>query len=140
MKGIRELWARWTGSAHGRRRTVVDPDDPALRVVVESFDEAEAASAALARATRWQPDLPAVLRHHLALPDERLEAARALLTADGWQLRPGGRGRGEGLIPLVALRVQKLDALHCSQETSRMAGLAQRHDGRSFGWDALQPG
>ncbi|WP_190817471.1 hypothetical protein [Saccharopolyspora pogona] len=117
-------------------------DDPVLEVVVTAFDETEAASAALARAERWQPELPAVLRHHLALPECSVEAARVLLDADGWELRPGGQG-GElaapGLTALVALRVQRLDALHCSQESSRMAGLAQRHGGQSFGWDALQP-
>ncbi|MBB5918013.1 hypothetical protein BJY24_006925 [Nocardia transvalensis] len=41
---------------------------------------------------------------------------------------------------LILQRVQVLDALHCSQERSRMAGLAQRHDGAALGWDALQPG
>ena len=36
-------------------------------------------------------------------------------------------------------RVQVLDALHCSQERSRMAGLAQRRGGVALGWEALQP-
>jgi hypothetical protein len=30
-------------------------------------------------------------------------------------------------------------ALHCAQERSRMAGLAQRLGGDALGWDALQP-
>ncbi|MEU6268721.1 hypothetical protein [Saccharopolyspora shandongensis] len=121
---------------------MISIDDPGLEVVVTAFDETEAASAALARSTRWQPGLPAVLRHHLALPDRSIELARALLDADGWSVRTGGRGdehAAPGLTALVALRVQQLDALHCSQESSRMAGLAQRHAGESFGWDALQP-
>nr|WP_179725384.1 hypothetical protein [Saccharopolyspora hordei] len=118
-------------------------DDPALRIVVIAYDETEAASSALARAEEWEAARPAVLRHHLALPDRSVEPARELLAADGWELRPGGRGAelaDAGLTPLVALRVQHLDALHCSQESSRMAGLAQRHGGQVFGWDALQPG
>ncbi|MER5391245.1 hypothetical protein [Saccharopolyspora sp. NPDC002686] len=122
---------------------MISADDPALRVVVVAYDEAEAASAALARADEWQPGLPAVLRHHLTLPDRTIEEARALLAADGWELRPGGRGAEDGgteLTAVVALRVQELDALHCSQESSRMAGLAQRHGGQVHGWDALQPG
>jgi hypothetical protein len=41
---------------------------------------------------------------------------------------------------LHAVRVQVLDALHCAQERSRMAGLAQRLGGDAPGWDALQPG
>ncbi len=40
---------------------------------------------------------------------------------------------------LVLERVQVLDALHCSQERSRMAGLAQRRGGVALGWEALQP-
>ena len=40
---------------------------------------------------------------------------------------------------VVLQRVQVLDALHCSQERSRMAGLAQRRGGLALGWDALQP-
>jgi hypothetical protein len=40
---------------------------------------------------------------------------------------------------LVLQRVQVLDALHCSQERSRMAGLAQRRGGVALGWEALQP-
>lgn len=135
-------------TALGLRRTardkpVISIDDPGLQVVVWSYDDAEAASTALARATGWNPDDPAVLRHHLALPGDVVDTARALLASDEWTLRPGGRGDDlsvSGLTPLVALRVQRLDALHCSQETSRMAGLAQRHGGETFGWDALQPG
>ncbi|MER7014307.1 hypothetical protein ABT324_23025 [Saccharopolyspora sp. NPDC000359] len=121
---------------------MISADDPDLRVVVIAYDETEAASAALARSDEWQPERPAVLRHHLALPDHSIESARGLLAADGWQLRPGGRGavdEAAGLTAVVALRVQQLDALHCSQEGSRMAGLAQRHGGQAHGWDALQP-
>ncbi|MGP4017224.1 hypothetical protein [Saccharopolyspora sp. 5N708] len=138
MRGIR---ARWS-ARRARNRPVISVDDAGLRVVVTAYDETEAASAALARAEHWQPELPAVLRHHLALPERSIEPAREILAADGWRLRPGGRGAehaGAGLSALVALRVQRLDALRCSQEGSRMAGLAQRHDGQVFGWDALQP-
>ncbi len=142
MKSIHARWSAFRAARRARSRPVTSVDDPVLEVVVTAFDETEAASAALARAERWQPELPAVLRHHLALPECSVEAARVLLDADGWELRPGGQG-GElaapGLTALVALRVQRLDALHCSQESSRMAGLAQRHGGQSFGWDALQP-
>ncbi|WP_425524775.1 hypothetical protein [Saccharopolyspora ipomoeae] len=130
----------------GRRRTgkpVISIDDPGLQVVVWSYDDTEAASTALARATGWEPEHPAVLRHHLALPGDVVDTAEALLAQDDWVLRPGGRAEElsvSGSTPLVALRVQRLDALHCSQESSRMAGLAQRHGGQVFGWDALQPG
>ncbi|GAA2799606.1 hypothetical protein [Saccharopolyspora taberi] len=122
---------------------MISIDDPGLRVVATSFDETEAASAALGRSEHWQPPLPAVLRHHLLLPDDQLAAADELLAPDGWTLRPGDlreSGTGNDLTAVVALRVQIIDALRCSQESSRMASLAQRLGGRAAGWDALQPG
>ncbi|MFB9433405.1 hypothetical protein [Streptoalloteichus tenebrarius] len=176
------------------RSPQLDVDDPALVVVVTAFDDAEAASAALARATGWRAEEPAVLRHHLTLPAGAVARARELLAQDGWRLDEvperdragddgdGLPGRGEGrppgdrpsgtdaapdrpdrpdhararaagtgetgagettgaagdLVRLVAVRVQKLDALHCAQERSRMASLAQRLGGDASGWDALQ--
>lgn len=143
MKALRSALAALGLGRRARREPVISIDDPDLQVVVESYDDAEAASTALARAAGWDPGSPAVLRHHLALPCDAVDTARALLASDEWVLRPGGRGDDlsvSGSTPLVALRVQRLDALHCSQEASRMAGLAQRHGGETFGWDALQPG
>lgn len=141
MRSFATRWlARVTGR-HARSEPVISADDPDLEVAVQAFDETEAASAVLGRSTTWQPDQPAVLRLHLALPPDGVEAARAVLAQDGWQLEPGGRGTSDArseLTALIAHRVQKLDALHCSQEASRIAGLAQRRDGQVFGWDALQ--
>jgi hypothetical protein len=106
-------------------------DDPTLVVVVEAFDFAEADSAVLARSPQWRADELAVLRHHVRIPADQLERARELLTPDGWVLAAGD-------ISHIS-RVQKLDALHCAQERSRMASLAQRLGGDALGWDALQP-
>ncbi|MEV6238768.1 hypothetical protein [Lentzea sp. NPDC051838] len=106
-------------------------DDPDLVVVVEAFDIVEADSAVLARSPEWRSDELAVLRHHVRIPSEQLERARELLTPDGWVLVAGD-------ISHIS-RVQKLDALHCAQERSRMASLAQRLGGDALGWDALQP-
>ncbi|SEQ67379.1 hypothetical protein SAMN05216188_104262 [Lentzea xinjiangensis] len=106
-------------------------DDPDLVVVVEAFDIAEADSAALARSPQWRADEPAVLRHHLRIPSDQVERARELLAPDGWVLVAGE-------VTQVS-RVQELDALHCAQERSRMASLAQRLGGDALGWDALQP-
>jgi hypothetical protein len=119
----------------GDREPELLTGSPGLVVVVEAFDPAEADSAVLARSERWRPDRPAVLRHHLVLPSDQVERAAALLAQDGYELRPvdGEPGR------LHAVRVQVLDALHCAQERSRMAGLAQRLGGDAPGWDALQP-
>ncbi|MEO6091313.1 MAG: ribonuclease E inhibitor RraB [Umezawaea sp.] len=119
----------------GSREPELLTDSPGLVVVVEAFDPAEADSAVLARSPRWRPDRPAVLRHHLVLPPDQVERAAALLAQDGYELRPSDRGPGH----LDAVRVQVLDALHCAQERSRMAGLAQRLGGDAPGWDALQP-
>jgi hypothetical protein len=106
-------------------------DDPDLVVVVEAFDIAEADSAALARSPRWRADELAVLRHHVRIPSDQVERARELLSPDGWTLVAGD-------ISHIS-RVQRLDALHCAQERSRMASLAQRLGGEALGWDALQP-
>ncbi|HEV7974985.1 hypothetical protein [Amycolatopsis sp.] len=111
-------------------------DDPALVVVAEAFDPAEADSAVLARSPSWVSDRQAVLRHHLLLPAGRTAEAARVLAQDGYVLR---EVREEATDILVHVsRVQLLDALHCAQERSRMAGLAQRLGGEALGWDALQ--
>ncbi|MEA5364640.1 hypothetical protein VA596_34270 [Amycolatopsis sp., V23-08] len=116
---------------------VLTPDTPGLKIVAEAFDPVVADSAVLAGSPSWVSAAPAVLRHHLLLPPGRLAEAAAVLAQDGYELReesPDG-----GLTRVLAVRVQVLDALHCAQERSRMAGLAQRLGGDALGWDALQP-
>uniref|UniRef100_UPI0035B55FDE hypothetical protein n=1 Tax=Haloactinomyces albus TaxID=1352928 RepID=UPI0035B55FDE len=147
---MRELLARLGRGARSSEPPVIDVDDPDLHVVVEAFDDAEAASTALARAPHWQPDRPAVLRHYLSLPSTDTESVATLLHEDGWTVResvhgpipeePANTSDGEQATTVIALRVQRLDALHCAQASARMAGLAQRFRGRALGWDALQPG
>ncbi|MGA8209417.1 MAG: hypothetical protein WB441_03925 [Nocardioidaceae bacterium] len=132
----------------------LDPGRPDLVVVASGFDDAEACSASLARAAAdppvWDPARPVVLRHHLLLPADLVDDAVTVAAQDGYRpttaVVPSGEGEGRGQGPtvrdaqrLVLVRVQVLDALHCSQERSRMAGLAQRRDGVVLGWDALQP-
>ena len=75
----------------------------------------------------------------------RLDDAVAVAAQDGYQpvaAAPAGLPH-EPAVPggerLALQRVQLLDALHCSQERSRMAGLAQRRGGAALGWEALQP-
>uniref|UniRef100_UPI0024569855 hypothetical protein n=1 Tax=Nocardia brasiliensis TaxID=37326 RepID=UPI0024569855 len=88
----------------------------------------------------WTADAPAGLRQHLRSPADQDETGCA--TAAQYGYAPAPRVGGPGADPLENLilqRVQVLDALHCSQERSRMAGLAQRHEGTADGWDALQP-
>lgn len=130
-----------------RRRRGPAPLDPGrgdLVVVVSSYDDAEASSTALARGLEgdpaWRPDDQAVLRHHLALPAGAVEGVLAIVAQDGYAPDGPPTPRAEGTVELGVQRVQVLDALHCSQERSRMAGLAARHDGTVLGWDARQPG
>ncbi|WP_026065602.1 ribonuclease E inhibitor RraB [Actinoalloteichus spitiensis] len=135
------FWRRWR---FGRRRPRpdLDPDDPRLVVVVTAFDDTEAASASLARGTRWRPTEPALLRHHLVLPPDSLARAAEQVTAEGYAARTDPEGTEpdpDGRVLLTAARTQLLDALHCAQERSRMAGLAQRLGGDALGWEALQP-
>ena len=116
-------------------------DTPDLAVVAEAFDPIEADSAVLARSSSWVGDQPAVLRHHLLLPADRIAVASRILAQDGYVLREPGAGdvrEDRAQVLVHALRVQHLDALHCAQERSRMAGLAQRLGGDALGWDALQ--
>ncbi|HEY5856897.1 MAG TPA: hypothetical protein VIW24_23325 [Aldersonia sp.] len=132
----------WLGRLlRGRRGPApLDPARADLVVVVSGYDDAEAASAALARGTGWRPAEQAVLRHHLVLPTAAVEAVLSIVAQDGYAADGPSRPRGDGTVELGVQRVQVLDALHCSQERSRMAGLAARHDGTVLGWDARQPG
>jgi hypothetical protein len=113
------------------------PDTPGLEIVAEAFDPAVADSAVLAGSPGWVAAAPAVLRHHLLLPPDRVAEAASILAQDGYELRE--QGVSDGMARVHAVRVQVLDALHCAQERSRMAGLAQRLGGDAPGWDALQP-
>jgi hypothetical protein len=147
---------RWWRKRFGRRRAVpLDATRTDLVVVASSFDDAEACSRALERAAgsepRWTAEADAVLRHHLRVPADQVHGAVELAAQDRYTVAApdapappevdqavAESGAGE-LVVLVLQRVQVLDALHCSQERSRMAGLAQRAGGRVLGWDALQP-
>jgi len=113
------------------------PDAPGLKIVAEAFDPVVADSAVLAGSPAWVSTAPAVLRHHLLLPPDRLAEAASILAQDGYELRE--QSSSGALARVLAVRVQVLDALHCAQERSRMAGLAQRLGGDALGWDALQP-
>ncbi|MGG7102775.1 hypothetical protein [Rhodococcus sp. 24CO] len=126
----------------------LDPSRDDLEIVVEGFDDVESCSTALERGAavdpRWRPDSEAVLRHHLDLPESALGEAESIVAQDGYRrsatAADSASSDGEGVVRVMFERVQLLDALHCSQERSRMAGLAQRLGGSVAGWDALQPG
>jgi hypothetical protein len=144
--GVRSAWRRLVGRDESR---AWDPARGDLVVVVSSFDDAESCSAALERAVSWTAQAPALLRHHLRIPAGHIEAVVAIAAQDGYSPAEAaaresepvvpGPGNGSTTVELLLQRVQVLDALHCSQERSRMAGLAQRHEGSVSGWDAMQP-
>jgi hypothetical protein len=130
----------------------LDPSRDDLVVVASSFDDAEACSRALERSSAgpspWKEADDVVLRHHLLLPSGTVEDAAAIAAQDGYALGAASVDPSVTLgpvpevvngVPVVLERVQVLDALHCSQERSRMAGLAQRRGGVVLGWEALQP-
>ncbi|MEV6900227.1 ribonuclease E inhibitor RraB [Amycolatopsis sp. NPDC051372] len=132
------LLGRLRDLARKRESPALTPDAPGLVIVAEAFDPAVADSAVLTNSPGWVASAPAVFVHHLSLPPERVAEAAAILAQDGWELREQGPDGDRVLVH--ALRVQVLDALHCAQERSRMAGLAQRLGGDALGWDARQPG
>ncbi|WP_226437219.1 MULTISPECIES: hypothetical protein [Rhodococcus] len=142
------MWARLRTWVTGNRTEPLDPTRTDLVIVVASFDDAEACSTALERGAdgtpRWTEDAEAVLRHHLELPIAAVDEAIALAGQDGYVRVPATGGPSDpepaDRVSLILQRVQVLDALHCAQEKSRMASLAQRLGGDAHGWDALQPG
>ncbi|MEK8071236.1 hypothetical protein [Rhodococcoides navarretei] len=141
---LRRLFSRSTAER-------LDPTRHDLVIVASCFDDAQACSAVLDDAARtrpeWTDSADVVLRHHLLLPSQHVEDAAAVAAQDGYEVGPsadlpdtaGYRPQVDDGVALVLQRVQVLDALHCSQERSRMAGLAQRRGGVVLGWDALQP-
>ncbi len=130
------IWRRMFG------RDTPAPLDPAradLVVVAAGFDDAESCSAVLTRAEGLTEDAPAVLRHHLRIPAAQVQRVCEIAAQDGYAPAPPTAAAPGELEALILQRVQLVDALHCAQEKSRMAGLAQRHDGIADGWDVLQP-
>ncbi|GGK66386.1 hypothetical protein [Nocardia camponoti] len=126
---VSRMWRRF----FGERTEALDPDRTDLVIVVSSFDDVESCSSVLDRSDELDRDAPALLRHHLRLPAAQTDAAVEIAGYDGYTR---GASTDDGLI---LQRVQVLDPLSCSQERSRMAGLAARHDGTALGWDAMQP-
>lgn len=137
-------WKRWSGRLAGGRKPngELSADDLSLVVTAESFDEAEASSSVLAD-SGWREHEQSVLRHLLVLPSRSVRRALELAAQDHYGAIPVPPGIGVeaavGNEVVVLARVQLIDALHVSQERSRMAGLAQRHGGYAVGWQVLQP-
>lgn len=137
-------WKQWTGRVGGKSNTNAElfVDDPGLVVSAESFDDSVAASTTLSESD-WRPAEQSVLRHLLVVPRAGVPGAVALAAQDHYRRVPvpsESVDEPPGVGELIALaRVQLIDALHVSQERSRMAGLAQRHGGMVLAWQVLQP-
>jgi len=141
---LRSGVARWFGGFLSRRSpAALDRTRADLVVVVSGFDDVEACSTTLERgavgAPAWVSDAQAVLRHHLRLPSDRVQEAVDVAGQDDYVLAGEPVVDADGVATVLLERVQLLDALHCSQERSRMAGLAQRLGGTALGWEGLQP-
>lgn len=137
-------WKQWTARIGGKRKTNAElsVDDPDLVVTAECFDDAVAASTTLSDSD-WRSGEESVLRHLLVVPAAEVSDTVGLAAQDHYRRVPApseGLDPGYGNGELIALaRVQLIDALHVSQERSRMAGLAQRHGGTVLAWQVLQP-
>ena len=128
-------------------------DHPDLVPVAGSSDDTVASSAVLAAAAAFDQAAQSVLVHVLDLPVGSVAAVLALVRQDNYArlasvpdggassgagARAGGdRARTDGECVVVA-RVQMVDALHVSQERSRMASVAARHGGEALSWRVLQ--
>ena len=137
-------WRRLAGRLGAGRKTngELSVDQSSLTITAESFDDAEAASTTLA-ASRWRSEEQAVLRHLLVVSEASVEAVIGLAAQDHYERVsvdvPQSVEISAGQIVVALARVQLIDALHVSQERSRMAGLAQRHGGTVIAWQVLQP-
>lgn len=137
-------WKQWTSRIGGKSNinAELSVDDAGLVVSAESFDDSVAASTTLSESD-WRSGEESVLRHLLVVPRAEVSGTVELAAQDHYR-RVSVPSEGVDPLPepgeLVALaRVQLIDALHVSQERSRMAGLAQRHGGIVLAWQVLQP-
>ena len=121
-------------------RTVEEltPGDPGLVPVAGSGDDAAASSSVLDASPDFDPEAQSVLRHVLELPPGEVDEVLRLVAQDRYERVPDGAPSGDGLETVAVARVQRVDALHVSQERSRVAGVTARHGGRAVSWQVLQ--
>lgn len=141
----------WFRRRRDRSKATLDLRDPSLTVTVIGYDPALSCGAALAAAgiDAAEDGARAVLRQLVIVPPGRLAEFLAAAELDGYTAvdadAPAGTWPAEidapsgGAVAVTLCREAELTALVCSQEQSRMAGLAQRHGGDARGWDGLQP-
>ncbi|MCS3782274.1 hypothetical protein [Tsukamurella ocularis] len=106
--------------------------------MAESDDDAAASSSVLDASPGFDPEAQSVLRHVLEIPRGEVDEVLRLVGQDRYERVPDGAPPRDGLETVAVARVQKVDALHVSQERSRMAGVTARHGGRAVLWQVLQ--
>ncbi|GEE03377.1 hypothetical protein nbrc107696_38230 [Gordonia spumicola] len=134
--GLRARLGRLLGGKRSSGR-VPAVDDQDLVVVVTSLDDTSASSTVLDDAG-FSSSGPVVLRHHVELPPESVEAAVASAGLEGYvRTTVDGLRAADGFVLIGLARVQVVDARTVSQERSRTASLASRNGGRTVGWALL---
>lgn len=129
------------GRFSGRAVEETTPEHPGLVPVASSSDDAAASSAVLDAAPDFDPEAQSVLRHVLELPPGSVDEVLRLVGQDSYVRvapDPADGAAAPGLELVAVARVQRVDALHVSQERSRMAGVTARHGGRAVVWQVLQ--
>ncbi|MDF0532003.1 hypothetical protein P0W64_16630 [Tsukamurella sp. 8F] len=129
-----------------RRSEDLTPRHPGLVPVAESDDDAAASSAVLDGSAGFVADAQSVLWHLLELPPTEVDRVLDLVGQDRYervQVPEADAVRATAddaeATELVAVaRVQTVDAMHVSQERSRMAGVTARHGGHALLWRVLQ--
>lgn len=142
----------WFRRRRGGSKATLDLYDPSLTVTVTGYDPALSCGAALAAAGIQAADagVRAVLRQLVVVPPARLDEFLAAAELDGYTAvdsdAPAGVWPAEaidppsgGAVAVTLCRAMELTGLACSQEQSRIAGLAQRYGGDAVGWDGLRP-
>ncbi|SED05942.1 Uncharacterised protein (plasmid) [Tsukamurella tyrosinosolvens] len=126
---------------HLSTRTVEEltPGHPGLVPVAESGDDAAASSSVLDAAEGFDPDAQSVLLHVLEVPPAEVDEVLRLVGQDRYERVAADGAPGlPGMETVAVARVQRVDALHVSQERSRMAGVTARHGGSAVLWQVLQ--
>lgn len=139
---MRRVLGRLTGRGAAGAETEVG--DPELVLVVQSFDDAAASSTVLADSS-WRESEEVVVTHLIAVPAGREDEVKTTAAQDEYRrVEPADvpdvarDAVPEGSVMVALARPQLLDALHLSQERSRMAGLGARHAGTVLGWQVRQ--
>ncbi|QRY83880.1 hypothetical protein JVY00_18880 [Tsukamurella tyrosinosolvens] len=107
--------------------------------MAESGDDAAASSSVLDAAEGFDPEAQSVLLHVLEVPPAEVDEVLRLVAQDRYERVAADGAPGlPGMETVAVARVQRVDALHVSQERSRMAGVTARHGGSAVLWQVLQ--